>query len=136
MLFEVCAGDLYGLNLADVTFNPWNSRELAVIDQAGRWGVFGVSRKSTSMPIYEPKELYRGDMFEKDTGSYSRQGTNHASNTIDAELRSEDVTTMSRPTGHLRRMSNATSSKRVLTLRKSPMTSSWQIYHHVRLRGS
>jgi hypothetical protein len=66
VLFELSPRKAQGIQYADVSFNPWNQREFAVIDQAGQWATFAIERKSERLPVYEPKVLRRGQMPAKE----------------------------------------------------------------------
>jgi RNA polymerase I-specific transcription initiation factor RRN6 len=62
LLLELLPRIWQGQQHADVTFNPWNQHQLAVVDQAGDWAIFKLQREHRGNDVYILKEIHRGSL--------------------------------------------------------------------------
>ena len=66
------AQDATKASFSDITFNPWNCQQIAIIDQAGHWSVWDINTNKTSSntltKLYEsqiwPKQLFGDELPE------------------------------------------------------------------------
>jgi RNA polymerase I-specific transcription initiation factor RRN6 len=62
LVLEIAPRSWQGQQHSDVTFNPWDQRCLAIVDQTGNWTVLKLNREDTKSQAYNFKVACRGSL--------------------------------------------------------------------------